>query len=450
MSAVTGIGRRRREPSLWQQARTQWLNVRVRGIDAGTRVVLNLGYLTVGLYILTWILPTSFLQTLRMSYLGVGALFTLLALARIRQFPAVTFPAFALLVMQTWSIFTQFYALNYLGRGIGFGRAETFLTEALVPYFVAYAMVSLAPESRRVVFRMVLAAFALSCAVGLMQFLRLGPAMSLANLYTYKAIDNWDGTSGIRAVGLTFQPNQLAFQAIVGLAFFVAKTFVGKLSKLDVVAILFFTGGAVSTQARSAYIVLGLLWVVLMVRLWHIDRPLFGRMAMVIALGLMAVVAVGARRFGYLFQSSSVEEDTSFRFRTEFVWSQVDHIYPQLFFTGVGPSNGLMLNTGPEDKWVPMGRILESGYLLMLCMYGIPGLFLYATFLLGSIGSAVRRMTLPTSTPVVRRTLATFAAMIAFMVVNSYTFNTVDGYLIFPCTLLFAGLTVDATRNVKF
>ncbi|MFN3682721.1 MAG: O-antigen ligase family protein [Fimbriimonadaceae bacterium] len=425
----------------WPAARVPSKPTEQAGPFALSEVQVQWGLGILALYAVTFILPSLYAGYLRPAYLLASALWCVLAYPRVGRVP-FAFPLVALLVLQAWSIVTAIHATYALGRWIGLGRADFFLVEHAVPFFVTAALVMDRPKLRDRILTLFAAAFGLSCLVGWLQFFKVPPAMALAKYYTFKDIDFWDATAGLRACGLAWHPGILAAQCGFGLAIVASRVFVERIHAWHVAAMFFFSGGLVFSQARAAYLVLAIVWPVFLWFLLRSDRRLAGRL---IAFGAVFLVAAGLfaqKRLGYALQSSSLEEDPSFTYRRDVIWAQLDPIYPEHALTGIGPSAGLWLGTGPEDKFVPLGNVMESAYLAFLAMYGLPGLLMLIGAYAGSIGVA-GAMLLNRRLPATRRAVGLIGlATASFIALQSYTGNTLDGYMIGPFALIVCGLAV--------
>jgi hypothetical protein len=415
----------------------RWLT---EGMGPDQVCLMYWGLLVVGIYTAFWILPTEVAPPLRFAYIGFGVTFSVVAAFRVRRSIPLAAPLWGALALQLWSIVTAFHASIYLGRPLGAGRADTFILEGLIGFAVGWGVAATSPRARYAVFYTILIAFGLSVAASWLQFFRIGPAMALAQIYTYKSIDNWDGNAGIRTVGLTAQPNHAAFQALVGLVLAASPLIFNKLDWRRLMLAFYFSAGVIFTQARISWIVLAVVWVYLMVLMYKEDRKMF-RLALTVAtVCIVAAAIVGQRRFGYVFNLTFGGKDYSQQVRAQETWAQLDHIYPIVPWTGIGPSSGLLLGTGFEDKWVPVGRVMESGYKVVLAMYGIPGLIIFSVALLCSFIGAWcihRRRDLE---PMHRiwGFVALFCA--TFVAINASAFNTIDNYVQLPFAFLAAGL----------
>jgi len=128
---------------------------------------------------------------------------------------------------------------------------------------------------------------------------------------------------------------------------------------------------------------------------------------------------------------------------------QLDPIYPRFALTGIGPSPGLLLGTGPEDKWVQEGLVMESCYRLMLAMYGIPGLGIFLFGLFGSLAIGLRQSLNKEIAPDRRRWMVSGFAVSAAIGIAAYTANTVDQYVVLPYAYMVAGMCVYEARLLE-
>lgn len=421
-----------------------------RGLGAMRGLLVGWGLVTIAFSLLTFILPRDFEGIGRLAALGSGIPWCLFALSMSRNALRLCGPIVGVFVLQMWSVFTTVHAWIALGRPATVQRPETYLLEAVIPFFLASALVYIEPRARNWVLGIVVGAFSLSCLVGLLQFARFGPALSLSHLYTYKSIDYWDGTPGVRAVGLTWHPRALAFQALVCLAIFMGRVLASpgvvaprrEASRgLEVVLLFAYSAAVLATQARMSYFVLAACWAVFLVLLMRRNPKLTGALVLVGVVALGAAVAVAPKRFGYALQSQSTGKDASYQYRVDNAWSQLDPILDQHALTGIGPDQVMMFGTEPlvVDRWG--GRaLMESGYRLFLAMYGIPGLALACGILLWALAGAVQ--TLRLSATGADRRVAAFAALAALLYIafNLYSSNLVDEVMPVPFAFLLGGL----------
>lgn len=412
-----------------------------RGLGAMRGLLVGWGLVTVAFHLLTFILPRDFEGIGRIATLGSGIPWCLFAFSMSRSALRLCAPIVGVFVLQLWSVFTTVHSWIVLGRPSSVQRPEMYLLEVAIPFFLACALVYIEPRARNWVLGMVVAAFSLSCLVGLLQFARFGPALSLSHLYTYKSIDFWDGTPGVRAVGLTWHPRALAFQAIVCLAVCMGRALEQRSRKGEVALLFTFSAALLATQARMTYFVFAVLWAVFLLLLLRRNPRLAGGLVLAGALLLGAAVAIAPNKFGYALQSHSTGKDASFQYRVDNAWSQLDPILEAKALTGIGPDQVMMFGTEPQDvdRWG--GRaLMESGYRLFLAMYGIPGLVLVCGVLLTAFASTLRVLAHRGPSPERRVVAMVVLASLLYLAFNFYSSNLVDEVMPLPFTFLLGGL----------
>ncbi|HVL37960.1 MAG TPA: O-antigen ligase family protein, partial [Fimbriimonadaceae bacterium] len=273
------------------------------------------------------------------------------------------------------------------------------------------------------------------------------PALALAKYYTYKSIDNWDGKVGVRAIGLTFHPRELAFQAIVCFSLIGGMAFVRKLHRWELASLILLSGVMLFTQARGFYPVLVVMWIVVGIPMLRNDRSTILRVVTIgITLFLLAIT-IAPNRFGYMRQSTSLEQDTSYQFREEGPWKQLDKIYEERPWTGIGPDSMLFLGQGYKDPKFGTHMIMESAYRVFLAMYGLPGLFLLIVGLGGTIVVCALVAFNRRENDVRRCIAATGIVVAAALAINGHATNTFDGYMQLPAAMLIAGLAMRTRQE---
>ncbi len=131
----------------WPSARARTKPATEAGPFALSEVQVQWGLGILALYAVTFILPSLYAGYLRPAYLIAAALWSVLAYPKVGRVP-IAFPLVALLALQTWSIVTAIHATYALGRGLGLGRADFYLAEHAVPFFVTAALVMDRPRLR--------------------------------------------------------------------------------------------------------------------------------------------------------------------------------------------------------------------------------------------------------------------------------------------------------------
>jgi hypothetical protein len=458
--------------------------------SASRKHLIVLGYLVIWVYLLSFIGPVATLDFFRPAYLVASAVFLITCAFRKDVTLRITTPVVFAIALQAWSFFTAFHATLRLGRPMNLGRADLYILESIVPFFVSCALVDIDRDARKTISRCVLVVVGFSTVFAWLQFARIPIFVQFAQVYTYKPIDYWDGHPGLRAVGLTTHPNCLAFQTLIGFALIATSALYRKLTLWDAAGLLFFSGGLVMSQGRTFYLVLVVFWILLFVLLIRRDTVMALRLLLACVLCALLAVTVAYKRLGYAFQGANAKitqpvglnpqhfavpppnfinlptfinaapdwqkhvlgsgphvGDTSLDARLSIWKAQMEPIWPKLALTGVGPSTGLLLGMKPEDKWVPMGHVMENGYILMLAMYGIPGLILFSCGLLFSLISTIK-VASDKSLGIVRRCAGFVAAVCAIIIaVSCASGNTVDGYMFVPLAWLIGGLAVKSSLD---
>jgi hypothetical protein len=413
------------------------------------RLLVYWGMTTIGLYAISWIIPTMWLANVRTAYLISGVSWCLFAYPMTKYSFRLSFPVVMALIIQLWSFFTMIHGWYVIGRPQTLGRPELYILEYLIPFFLAAAMVYIEPKSRVWILRMIFAVFTISCIVAFLQFMRVPPALALSKHYTYKTIDNWDSIGGgLRAVGLTWHPRVIAIQAIFCLALVASTVLSRKLTRLELFALFFYSGIVIFSQARMIYFVLIVVWIAFLAFLLSKDRGLVLKLILAGVACILFVFTVAPNRLAYATQSSSLEEDASYKHRAQNNWAQADRIYEAFPMTGIGPDQVLMLGgrSDPFDKWTN-GMIMESGYRLFLAMYGVPGLTLLIVCFGGSLILTLLLFLSPGESLMRRRVAGVGFAAVAVVMLNCYASNTVDEYMSMPLSFMIAGMLLRTRQE---
>jgi hypothetical protein len=447
-----------------------------------------LGYAVIWIYYIGFILPQTILIPWRIAVLAAAGIYLMTcALRRDIKIPIVA-PVVIALLLQLWSFYTQVYASTRLGRVLGFARPETYILESMVPFFVTACLIQSDKHARETIPRMFLIPAGLSVLVGALQFCRIPFFLNFAQLYTYKSIDFWDGHPGLRAVGLTFHPSALAIQSAIAFVIIAVAARHRRLNAWEMVGVLFFSMGVVITQDRTMYAPFFIFWVVL--AYWLIRKDIRCLYILIsISIACLASIAIYApRKFGYLTQGGIAtplqppaeypqhyfmmrptyepdpkwqkdsewkdtaetavqSQDISLNYRLQIWKAQMQPIWPDHAMTGIGPSSGLLNGTGPEDKWVPVGHVMECGFLLILAMYGLPGLFIFCGGLIVSVISPLF-VAYDRAMPRARANAGFIASASVMMIIaGCATANTVDNYMKVPLAWMMGGLAVKCAYD---
>jgi len=407
-----------------------------------------LGWITVFAYCLFWILPGNISDALRLLYISCSLLFILIGCLNKRLDFRVGFPVSVLCFLFLWGLFTHIYASYTLGRIIEVGRVHWYMIEHVLPFFVGAGLINSRTSNAAIIQRILFLTFSLSVAVGIMQFLRFGPAISLSKLYTYKSIDNWDSVGGgIRAVGLTFHPRILAFQSMICLAFSFSTALKKDFNYKSLLLMLIFSGAVIATQARQYLLPLLLSWFaftfVMLAK--NPRRSLFFIFVSIFC--LFVGLYFGGRRLAYTLQSTSVSSDPSYNYRAQNNWVQSQRILKQFPLTGIGPDQQLFLGQSKmgHDKWTD-GKLMESAYRVFASMYGYPGVAILSTFLVSLFCTGYRSLK-------ASHNIGTLGYPVSLLLCTSciaiigYVTNVFDDYITIPVTMLIlSGATTPIQR----
>lgn len=406
-----------------------------------------LGWLSIWLYLIWWASPAVILPSVRIFANTFAVTWCFVAFGSKRAKISVNIVIIFALIMQIWSIASGIIASYTTARPLGLGRSDLYWLEYLLPFLAASALISVDPSAKEKLIKSVLFIFALSSFVAWMQFFKIPPGSAIARIYTYKDIDFWDGTVGLRAVGLTFHPGTLAAQSLFAFALLLPRLYAKKVSIYTLLLLFFFSGSVVFSQARTMLPVLLAAWIVALAILCRNHQRLVALLLVAGSILLFLAMVFGQNRLGYTFQSDSVSEDASYQFRANNVWIQLDPIVKSFPVTGIGPSPGLFLGTGPEDKWVPQGRVMESAYRLFLALYGMVGLSIlvigYILIFLLSLRNLL--ISMKTSSYVFA---STGIVLVTTVAMASYTGNTFDNFFIIPfCFLASSIIKSDSNES---
>jgi len=341
------------------------------------------GIAIVATYCLFWITPSVISDVLRPLYIISSCTYITIAYLSQRLSFKFTAPIALLCSIYLWGLFTHLYATYTLGRTIEVGRVHWYMLEHMLPFFVGSALVSQNLRNIQIINKIILITFSLSAIVGILQFLRFGPAIQLSHLYTYKSIDNWDSVGGgVRAVGLTFHPRILALQSITCLGLTFSSALRNKLDSKNLFLMLFFSATVIATQARQYLLPITIVWIAIgVILIKNNPRKATIVLSAAILLTLVAFI-LGGKRLAYMLQSTSLSSDASYNYRAQNNWSQADRIMKQFPLTGIGPDQQMFMGQskmGP-DKWTD-GQLMESAYRVFASMYGYPGVVLLLCFL---------------------------------------------------------------------
>ncbi len=420
----------------------------------GLNEVLNVfGVFCVLLYALTWISPSLFTPHLRITSLLFGFICSLLLFLKYRSnYRSASILLALIALVQIWSIFTNIYASFLTGRPINSDRSALYLIEYIIPFFLAYNLQVTNPRISGLMLSIIFFVFSLSCIVGYLQFLRIPFFFKLADYYTYKAIDNWGGVSGIRAVGLSWHPNEFCLHAMVCFGISLYRIVQGRNRTRYLAMLLFFGGAVLISGSRSGILSFILLLAVLLPYLYRLQPKIFLASLYVSLFLLLSVFLLAPRKFGYLTQSPSVSNDASYKTRTDVRWQQAYDIYRDFPITGIGPDQSLTFGLGGTDKFVPKGETMESMYMLYLACHGIIGLILVVALFALLLFDLLRNIYFRPRDSLCHRVSFVCLSVTMYTVTTAYAMNTVDHVTVLPllfttCAFVYASKHISSPTN---
>lgn len=403
-------------------------------------VLLWWGMGTVILYLVSFLLPPEWNGGIRAAYLLSGLSWCFFAYAMTRNSLRLCLPVVLLFALQLWSFFTMAHSWIVLGRPAAFGRAELWILEVLVPFFLTSCLAYIEPRARDWILKAFLISFGISCIVAFLQFWRTPGIWELGqNYYAQKDMQFWDGRPGIRAVGLTRHPYLLSFQALVCFSIVAAPLVARRPKGWDVPLLFGFSAIVIMSQSRSLYFALAILWAMVLFFIFRRD-VLGGLRTALIAISIfVGLFMIAPDRLGYAL-GTGFSQDDSYLYRVERRWVNSDKIFSQQPLTGIGPSSILFLGEGVPDGYTKDMDLMESGYRVFLAMYGLPGMLL----LIGGLAATMivcLRVVASSRESDQRRAMGFIGmALTLIIAVNAYSSNTFDQYLIAPTAILLCGI----------
>lgn len=298
----------------------------------------------------------------------------------------IVWPVGLLMVLQIWFVFCDMQASLTLGRFSPFGTPD-FLLLFYVFYFIqAAALVYYAPETRKLLIKMLIWSTALSSFVALLQFIKVGPALQLGNLYNAaRNLENWDNRGGVRAFGLTGWPAMMALTSLGAAALIASRMLDRKLKVWELLACIAFLGVSLTAQARTLYPGIALAALALLWMLAKRDKPKALAFVMLAAALVTVLVTLFYDRIAYAL-TTNIFNDPNLNFRMHVAFPQAYKIFEARPWTGIGPDLNLVFISPATipDRWVT-GQTLDNGYLMLLAWGGLPALAIF----LSAIGSGI-------------------------------------------------------------
>lgn len=364
------------------------LKTGVRNIES-VQGLLVWNWLNIGACCLPLILPAVGIIADAIRYAMLSAvLCVLFGWWRLNSRVKMSAPVVMIIVLQLWLTFCSYLAGYQLGRANDFESSNYFLVMAVIFYLQGAVYGHFWPQLRRQILMVLLGMFLLSALVGVAQFLKIGPAMTLAGIYNnFGNIVNWGGVSSVRPIGLASWPEWLTFQCLIGWAIIVSRIFRRPLKNWEFALATFFLLCSYMPQSRIMYLSVGLASITFAVMLFKYDRKRFPILAVSFLIAFSALFLLGRERLGYVL-STNLATDETLRYRRETGWRQAYFIYEERPWVGMGPDNDLVweVRRAERDKWA-QGEFLDNGSLLLLSWGGLPALGIFYIFLFITIGS---------------------------------------------------------------
>lgn len=363
-------------------------------------------------------------------------------------------PMRMLLLVQIWLTICSFISGLQLGRTNDFETSNYFLVMIVIFYFNGAMITYVWPKYRAVLLNLLLGIFTLSAVVGVLQFLKVPPALALARFYNARAdITAWGvdasgvivhGAGSVRAIGLGTVPEWLAFQGLLAWGIISSRLLYRQLKPWEFLAAMFFLMVALIAQSRVMYISLAICVIAFLVLLVRRDPKRGSLYVVSFAVCGMLLGIVAQERLSYAF-GTNLQTDDTLRYRQEIGWVQAYQIIDERPWVGIGPDDGLVwrLRLITPDRWT-QGTDLDNGFLLMASWGGYPALALFIGFLIFSLISAYTVVADRFATHE-RRRCAFVVGLAVVLVMNNMILNNGFTNIWFNC--IFGALAAAATTS---
>ena len=294
-------------------------------------------------------------------------------------------PMIFLILVQIWFTVCSTVAQIQLGRNVEFVAPDYALVSFLLAFVQGAMLVSMAPDFRKTMAKILIGLCLVSAFVALLQFIDFAPAIAFANIMVgLEDITNWAGQGGIRAVGvfpgviLPVHYNLMVI-GIVGAALIYRK-----LRPLEIALVIVLTGVMFMSQVRNATVLIALIMLPLIVLFVKRHRYVALPYVVLGVIALLVMVFYGGDRFQYLFSGDT----STFDYRREVLWPQAYNILEHRPWFGIGVEPAFAgFPAVAGDRWSD-AIILDNGYLVAIAFGGIPALtFLILAAVTGVIGA---------------------------------------------------------------
>jgi hypothetical protein len=342
------------------------------------------------------------------------------------------------MLLQVWMVCSTLYTQQYISKPEISGTTSLYLwypIEIAIPYLVAIVLFGLMPGIIRYAINFFIFLCGLSAFVAILQAAHFPPAIHIADFYVYRSIEGWDNVSGIRASGLTNNPNTSVLGLMIAASLIAYKAAKRRLHWYDWTLWSMFLIAAFVAQHRSSMPIIAATFIatalVMGMRRPKIYVFLFGGAAVC----LLLAMTVGKHVFSYTFETdwtnapelqSRVDEEKQ-------AWA----MYLKQPFFGVGPA--------PEAEGIARSTTklydykIENLWASTLFTLGAPGFAILATMYITALVLAFtqflnRRLPYPARVMALGGSLGAFA-----LIVNgNAAVNITQFHIMFPYMVLMA------------
>lgn len=328
-------------------------------------------------------------QQFTLTYVMLSFMFAVLALFTSRSLPRQAFPVMVLLALQGWTVVTFLIVQPQTITEQSLGRHLYWPILLCLPYFVLSSICMLDSSYRQKALRILFWTCFISALVGIGQFLRVPGFQAIQNFYSPKTLgQDWFGATphAFRAVGLTLHPYLLAAQCIFGIALIGSNLLERKLHPWEIFSMGTFICALLMAQTRSFYASGALLCIVLLIMLFHRDKPTFVWAVSLFTLGGFLIVGTFASRLEYGFSGPGIQESGRVP-----KWEAARRVVEEFPITGIGPNMAIFGNKGAQTLADRRGlEYTENGYRMITATAGLPGLAMLIAGMVGSLYVAFR------------------------------------------------------------
>ncbi len=365
----------------------------------GSIALLYWNFFNLILILLPMVLPASDFISQNLRYIMFNAVIcTVFTWWRLGVPARLIWPIRFVLLLQVWLTICSFLSIVEMSRINDFETSNYFLIMAVIYYFNAAIISYVWHDYRKWLFNVLLVFFGASAFIGVLQFLKVPPALTLAAIYnSTNDIANWGvsasgvtvhGAGSIRAIGLGSWPEWLAFHGMSGWAIIASRLLKRSLLPWEFALASFFLFAAFAAQSRIMYLSLAACTLTFLYLLIKRD-PKKGTLYLTIFVGgLLSLFIFAAERMSYVLQTD-LSKDTTLQYRQDIAWKQAYNIMEQRPWFGIGPDDGLVWRVRGiiPDKWT-QGEYVDNGFLLLLSWGGLPALAIFMPVFITGIMSA--------------------------------------------------------------